>query len=172
MRFLRLAILVSQLFFAASAVAQQPAADDNALEAVKEKIISVIAAGWDAYSICEQIDHSNPPAYVGKLIPANQLPASHGAITARYFVVRKQTETAGVDFSLYRIQFASDETAKRAVNSLQAGKTGAVPDGEVLTRYALQLNANSLYILRTQSFLDPAMQSLLESFATEEFKIR
>ncbi|MDD1621529.1 MAG: hypothetical protein LUQ11_08600 [Methylococcaceae bacterium] len=160
-----------QLSFAATAAEQQPATVDYSLDAVKQKVISVIVAGWDAYSICEQVDRSNPTAYVAKLLAANQLPSSAGAITARYFVVRKQTEAVGVDFSLYRIQYASDEAAMRALNSL-AGKTGALADGKVLTRYALQLNANSLDILRTQSFLDPAMKSLLESFATEEFKLR
>lgn len=117
-------------------------------------------------------DPSNKPSYVSKLIPASELPASDDAIMARYSVVQRQTEPTGVDFSLYRIQFASNEAAMRALNRIRDGKIGTVADGKVLTRYAAQLDGNNIYILRTQSFLDPAVRLFIESFATEEIKIR
>ena len=172
MRVLSLAVILLQLIFASIAVAQQSTGDNYSFDAVKEKIISVIVAGWDSYSICEHVDRSNKPSYVGKLIPASELPASDDAIMARYFVAQRQTESTGVDFSLYRIQFASNEEAMRALDSIRTGKTGTVADGKVLTRYAVQSDGNNIYIIRTQSFLDPAVRSFLESFAREEIKIR
>ncbi|BBA37552.1 uncharacterized protein sS8_5635 [Methylocaldum marinum] len=60
----------------------------------------------------------------------------------------------------------------RALNRIRDGKIGTVADGKVLTRYAAQLDGNNIYILRTQSFLDPAVRLFIESFATEEIKIR
>lgn len=172
MKVLRIGFILLQLIFATIAVAQQSTSDNHSFEAVKDKVISAIIAGSDSYSICEHVDRSNKLSYVIKLIPANELPASDNAIMARYFVVQRHTESTGVDFSLYRIQFASNEAAMRALSRLPTGKTGTVADGKVLTRYAARLEANNVYIIRTQSFLDSAVRSFLESFAREEIKIR
>jgi hypothetical protein len=172
MRVLSFAVVLLQLIIASIAVAQQSTGDNYSFDAIKEKIVSVIVAEWDSYSICEHVERSNKPSYVGKLIPASELPASDDAIMARYFVAQRHTESTEVDFSLYRIQFASNEAAMRAVNCIRTGKTGAVADGKVLTRYAVQLDGKNVYIIRTQSFLDPAVRSFLESFAREEIKIR
>jgi len=172
MRVLSLSVILLQLTFASNVLALQPTSNNYSFDTVKEKIISVIVAGWDSYSICEQVDRSNKPSYVGKLIPASELPTSDDAIMARYFVVQRQTESIGIDFSLYRIQFASNEAAMRALNNIQMRKTGSMADGKVLTRYAVQLYGNNIYIIRTQSFLDPKVRSFLESFAREEIKTR
>jgi len=169
---LTLILLLLQLSFASIAVAQQSAGDNDSFDAVKDKIISLIVAGQDSFSICEHVDRSNKPSYVAKLIPVSELPTSDNAIMARYFVAQRHNESTGVDFSLYRIRFASNEAAMRALNRIRTGKTGTLADGKVLTRYAVQLDVNAIYIIRTQSFLDPAVRSLLESFARKEIKIR
>ena len=171
MKVLRIGFILLQLILAPTAVAQQSTSDDYSFEAVKDKVISAIVAGSDSYSICEHVDRSNKLSYVTKLIPANELPTSDNAIMARYFVVQRHTESTEVDFSLYRIQFASNEAAMRALSRLPSGKTGTLADGKVLTRYAARLEANYVYIIRTQSFLDSAVRSFLESFARDEIKI-
>ena len=172
MRAMSLALIVLQLNFASIAVAQQYTGDNNLFDAVKEKIISAIVAGVDSYSICEHVDRANKPSYVARLIPASEMPASDDAIIARYFVVRKNTDPISVDFALYRVQFTSNRAAMRAVSYIRTGKTGTVADGEVLTRYAVQLDGNSIYIIQTRSLLDPSVRSFLDSFAREEIKIR
>jgi hypothetical protein len=169
---LRIGFILLQLIIATIAAAQESTSDNHSFETVKDKVISAIVAGSDSYSICEHVDRSNKLSYVIKLIPANELLASDNAIIARHFVVQRHTESTGVDFSLYRIQFASNEAAMRALSRLPTEKTGTVADGKVLTRYAARLEANNVYIIRTQSFLDSAVRSFLESFAREEIKIR
>lgn len=172
MRALGLAVVLLQSLLGSVAVAQQLAAADSSFDAIKDRILSAIVAGWDSYSICEYVDRSNKLSYVGMLIPGNELPVAEGAIVGRHFVARRQSESGGVDLSLYRIQFASNEAAARALGRIRTGKSGTVADGKVLTRYAVQLDANNMYIVRTQSFLDPAARALLEAFAKEEVKSR
>jgi hypothetical protein len=87
---------------------------------------------------------------------------------ARHFIVRGQAESIGVDFSLYRIQCASDEAAMGTFERISTGKTGTIADGKVLTRYAAQLDGHNIYVIRTQSFFDPAVMSFLESFAKKD----
>lgn len=168
----KIGLIPLQFIFASVAVAQQSASDNHSFEAIKDKVISAIVAGSDSYSICEHVDRSNKPSYLIKLIPAKELPVSENAILARYFVVQKHTESTGVDFSLYRIQFPSNEAAMRAFSRLPKGKTGTIADGKVLTKYAARLEANHVYIIRTQSYLNSAAQSFLESFASEQIKIQ
>ncbi|BBA37549.1 hypothetical protein sS8_5632 [Methylocaldum marinum] len=58
MRFMSLAVMLLQFVFASVTVAQQSTGDIDTFDAVKEKVISVIVAGWDSYSICEHVDPS------------------------------------------------------------------------------------------------------------------
>lgn len=167
MKGLSLTIFPWLLLFASTAFAQQLVADGKSItfDAVKEHIISALVADWDSYSICEHVDRSNKHSYVGKLLPASELSVPEKAITARYFEVRRHAESTGIDFSFYKIQFASDMAATHALGLIRNGRTGTVADGHILTRYAAQVNGNELYIIRSQSLLDPAVRSLLESFA-------
>lgn len=162
-----LTALVCYLNCVSAAVAQEPAADGRLLDVVKDKIVSFVVAGADAYSVCEQVDRANKPSYIARIIAPSEIPTSPGAIVARYFVVQKDSDTRVVDFALYRVRFASDREAMRALGSIRSGKAGTVADGKVLTKYAVQMDGNDLYIVRTTSVLDAPIQSFLESFAKE-----
>lgn len=172
MKALRIALLFYQLNFVSVAVGQEPAADDKFFDAVKEMIVAAIVSGQDSYSVCEHVDRADEPSYVEKLIPAGEMPASSNAITARYFVVQTQAKSGAVDFALYRVRFASHPEALRAVSLIRTGAAGIVADGKVLTRYAVQVDDDSMYIVRTTSLLDPLVQSFLDSFSREDLKIR
>lgn len=172
MKALGLALIFLQLNFVPVAVAQEPATDRKLLDVVKEKIVSAIVAGADSYSVCEHVDRANKPSYVAILMPGSEIPTSRDAVEARYFVVQKPADASIVDFALYRVQFASNREAMRAVSNIRTGITGTVADGKVLTRYAVQLDENNIYIIRTNSLLDPTIQSFLDLFSREEIKIR
>lgn len=60
----------------------------------------------------------------------------------------------------------------RAVSLIRTGTTGTVADGKALTRYAVRLNEDSIYIILTTSLLDPLVQAFLESFSNKDLEIR
>jgi len=167
-----IALLFLQLNFSSFAVAQEPADDNRVFDIVKEMIVAALVDGLDSYSVCEHVDRANEPSYVAKLIPATEIPTSDAAVLARYFVVHKQADSGTVDFALYRVRFASHQEAMRAVSLIRTGPTGTVADGKALTRYAVRLYEDSIYIIRTTSLLDPLVQAFLESFSKKDLEIR
>lgn len=151
----------------ATAFAQQSGRDNLSLDIIKDTIIPVIVEEWREYTICEHVDKRGKPSYVENLVPARELRASDEMLS-RHFTVQSQDTRSAVDFSLYRIRFASVAMAQRARNHIRKEGTGTVADGKVLTRYAVQVRGAELYVVRTSAMVQPAMQSFLVSFAAPQ----
>lgn len=163
MKFVNLIVVLLPLVFISCATAEQTAREPASIDAVTDEFVSSVSVSWDSYSICEYRDRTEQHSYLKRLFPKSQLP-QQSAIKARHLVVQRQADSSGLDLSIYQIQFAANEEAKRAFLELSERPSGTIPDGKVLTKYAARLEGRRVYVIRTQSIFNPAVASFLKSF--------
>lgn len=138
-------------------------AEQSSIEQIAEHFILSISKGWNSYSICEHRDIAEKYSYPKTLLPKSQLLA-RTTITTRHLVVQNNSDSTGIDLSIYKITFESMEAAERAFAEISDHQIGTIPDGKVITKYAVKLEGSSIYIIRTQSIFDPTVAAFLKSF--------
>lgn len=163
MKFANLIVALLSLVFISCAIAEKTAREPTSIDAVTDEFISSVSTSWESYSVCEYRDRTEQHSYIKQLFPKTVLP-QRSAIKARHLVVQRQADSSGLDLSIYQIQFAANEEAKRAFSELSERPSGTIPDGKVLTKYAARVEGQRVYVIRTQSIFDPAVISFLKSF--------
>lgn len=138
--------------------------DPVSMQLIEDKFVSSIAASWDSYSVCVYKDRTEKGSYLKHLFQDEKFP-HRATIKSRHLVLQREADSSRRDLSIYEISFDAEEEATNAFSELTGRRTGTIPDNKVLTKYAVRLQDENVYVIRTQRLFDADVASFFELFA-------
>lgn len=135
------------------------------IEDVQNVFANEVASDQDGYQIFENTDAANQYGYLDLFFADKKLLTKTDK-EARHLEFRSDDPSLSVDLSIFRLNYPSGEEAlEAATETWGSERTGMKPDGKVLTRYAVKISTNAIFVLRTLDTLDPDVKAFFEKFA-------
>ena len=135
----------------------------TSIEEIKNRFTATIAADSDAYNVCEFVVKVPTNTYLNLLF--SKIPPSPQAnLLSSHIEIRKQEASSGIDLSIYQVETASEKIAEHIFLSLLVQPSGTIADGKVLTKYAVRLEGESIFVISTRSILNTSAASFFRSF--------